>query len=105
MLRFALCLFAGTLVVALFSSAWAVDTVSNAAPTPPAIEQILDSRCGSCHTRGRIEAARARGEDMVGITSRMEGLGAALTAEERTAVMTFWGPPLKPAPPDRKSVV
>lgn len=92
-------LLTGTIVVALGTAAWAVAAAPATVPTPPAIEQILDSRCGSCHSRGRIEAARARGEDMAGITSRMEGLGAALTAEERTAVMTFWGPPLKPAPP------
>jgi len=100
MLRLAVSLLTATLLIALTgSSVWAEVPGLKAAATPPAIEQILDSRCGSCHTRGRIDAARTRGEDMAAITSRMEGLGAALTTEERTAIMTFWGPALKPATP------
>lgn len=100
--RLATCLLTGMILVALGTAVWAVAATPTTVPTPPAIEQILDSRCGNCHSRGRIEAARTRGEDIVTITSRMEGLGAILTAEERTAIMTFWGPALKtesPAPP------
>jgi mono/diheme cytochrome c family protein len=98
MLRFTLLLSSGLLLLTLAGTAAAV-TTPEAPRTPAGIEQVLDSRCGGCHTRERVDAARARGEAILPITQRMEGLGARLTSEERATIMTFWGSPHKTTPP------
>ncbi|HBT82767.1 MAG: hypothetical protein A2091_13445 [Desulfuromonadales bacterium GWD2_61_12] len=98
MRRFALLLSSGPLLLALAGAALAV-TTPEAPQAPAGIEQVLDSRCGGCHTRERIDAARARGEAILPITQRMEERGVRLTSEERATIMTFWGSPHKTTPP------
>jgi len=77
----------------------AVTAAPEQASSSPAIEQVLNSRCGGCHTRGRIDAARERGDDFLPIAQRMESRGVILSTEERAAIMTFWGPALKNSAP------
>lgn len=96
-------LLPGLALLALVGAAEAV-APPEALQSATGIEQVLDSRCGSCHTRERIDAARARGEALLPITQRMEGLGVRLTAEERAAIMTFWGSPHKTTAPPPAAV-
>lgn len=100
MRRLLSCLMSGLFLITLYAGvSRAAATAPEQASSSPAIEQILDSRCGGCHTRGRIDAARERGDDFLPIAQRMESRGVILTKEERAAIMTFWGPALKNSAP------
>lgn len=70
-------------------------------PSPGAasVEQVLERRCGQCHTRERIDRARQRGEDLGAIAARMEQRGAQLSAQEKSTLTAFWGNPLLPSTP------
>lgn len=99
MRRLVVFLSSGLFLLIMGHSVLAATTAPDMTKAPPAIERVLDSRCGGCHTRARIDAARARGEDIVPITRRMEGLGARLNTEERATIMTFWGSTHKTSTP------
>jgi len=53
-------------------------------------QQILDKKCGQCHTRLRIEDAIRRGADMDEILAKMIRLGAKLDDQERQVMGVFW---------------
>lgn len=53
-------------------------------------QKILDTKCGKCHTRNRIEQAIAQGKAFGPIEERMVGHGAELTDRERDVMGVFW---------------
>lgn len=53
-------------------------------------QEILDAKCGKCHTRTRIEQAMAQGEAFQAIGERMGKHGADLSDRERDVMGVFW---------------
>ncbi len=61
-------------------------------------QKILDDKCSQCHTRGRIEAAIQRGENLDEILQKMIRFGARLSAQEQQVLGVFWRPGETSAP-------
>lgn len=102
MTRWPLCVgLIGMLTAALPVSA----QVENLGAITPKIrseaQQVIDRRCTVCHTRQRIETALQMQRDMGEIQQRMLDQGAVLSEREKNVLGTFWGSPLKEAPPQR----
>lgn len=53
-------------------------------------QKILDTKCGKCHTRTRIDEAMAAGKAFQPIEERMVKHGALLTDRERDVMGVFW---------------
>lgn len=53
-------------------------------------QNILDNKCGKCHTRSRIEEAMAEGKAFQPIEERMDKHGADLNDRERDVMGVFW---------------
>jgi mono/diheme cytochrome c family protein len=86
--------FCWTPAVAAQEAAEAIDYIE--------FQELLDTRCGACHTRGRIEAAMAQGRAFQPIQEQMAKLGVTLSARERDVMGVFWtesaAQPTTPAP-------
>lgn len=53
-------------------------------------QKILDTKCGKCHTRTRIDQAIAEGKAFQAIGERMGKHGAELSDRERDVMGVFW---------------
>ena len=53
-------------------------------------QKILDDKCGQCHTRGRIEDAMQRGENLDEILQKMIRFGGRISEQEQQVLGVFW---------------
>lgn len=86
-------------ILLLLATTVAVEAAVPVAPAPTldgaSFEQLLETRCGQCHTRERIDRARQQGADAVNVVVSMEKQGVRLNPQERSTLTAFWGNPLK----------
>jgi len=59
------------------------------------VNQIINTRCTSCHSRQRIDQALASGENLAEIQQKMIRFGANLSAKEQSVLGVFTGKALK----------
>ena len=60
--------------------------------------EVINSKCVTCHSSERIDAAVASGKDMVQVQQQMEKKGVKLDSREHEVLGIFWKQsPLKKA--------
>jgi len=59
------------------------------------VNQIISTRCTSCHNRQRIDEALASGQNLAEIQQKMIRFGANLSAKEQSVLGVFTGKALK----------
>ncbi len=57
---------------------------------------VIDTKCKSCHSRQQVDAAFARKSDIEVILLRMEAKGVKLSAKEKEVLGIFRQGPFKP---------
>lgn len=59
------------------------------------VNQIINTRCTSCHSRQRIDQALASGKNLAEIQQKMIRFGAKLSTKEQSVLGVFSGKALK----------
>jgi len=55
-----------------------------------AFQKVIEQKCTVCHSRGRIDRALNRRDDIESILEKMTARGARLTPSEREMLTAYW---------------
>ena len=64
-------------------------------PTRAEFDEVITTRCLKCHTRERIDAAIARGDNWQEIQEKMLRFGAVINPRDKEVMGVFWNKPRK----------